>query len=185
MRPFRPLLALVAAFALALPAYASFHLMKVVEVFTGTPAAPNAQYVVIQMYAANQGLVQGHKITVFNASGALAGTFTFGATPTNPQDAQEKIFIATPDAVTFFNLPADLTMTPAMLAAGGKACFDAIPDDCVAWGAWTGSTTGVGTPVAPGGIPVGRAVIRRLDIAGSPSLLESADEAMYRVKHSG
>src|SRR4249919_1025389 len=38
-------------------AQATFHLIKVVEVFPGTPADPAAQYVVIQMYAAGQEFV--------------------------------------------------------------------------------------------------------------------------------
>ena len=177
MRPFRPLLALVAVLALVMPAQAAFHLMKVVEVFAGTPAAPNAKYVVLQMYAANQGAVSGHKITLFNAAGTLTDTFTFGATPTNPQSTQEKILIATPEAVAFFGVAADLTMNANLMAAGGKVCFDAIPEDCVAWGAYTGSSSGVGTPFAAStGIPVGRAAVRRLDVAGSPTLLEATDD---------
>src|SRR5690349_1742044 len=72
IRPFRPLLALVALLAFASlihapPAHADFHLMKVVEVFGGTPAAPDAKYVVLQMYAANQGNLVNHKVTIFNA----------------------------------------------------------------------------------------------------------------------
>jgi hypothetical protein len=41
----------------ALTAHASFHLMKVVEVFPGTAASPSAQYVVIQMYASGENFV--------------------------------------------------------------------------------------------------------------------------------
>jgi len=52
-------------------AQATFHLIKVVEVFPGTPAAPAAQYVVIQMYAAGQEFVGTHAITVFDGSGTL------------------------------------------------------------------------------------------------------------------
>ena len=37
----RCLLVLLAAAFVVFPAYASFHLMKVVEVFLGSPAAPN------------------------------------------------------------------------------------------------------------------------------------------------
>jgi len=57
------------AAVLALPAWASFHFMDVVEVFPGTAAAPNAQYVVIQMYSSGQNLVGGHALTVFNDPG--------------------------------------------------------------------------------------------------------------------
>jgi cysteine-rich repeat protein len=173
----RRFLVLLAAAFVVFPAYASFHLMKVVEVFLGSPAAPNAQYVVIQMYSANQAAVSGHKITVFNSTGGLVGTFTFGGTPTNPKPSQTKILIATAEAAALFNVPADLTMTPVMLAAGGKVCFDAIPEDCVAWSGWTGGTSGVGTPFHAGGpFPPGRAAIRRLDISGGATTLESTDD---------
>ena len=49
----------VFAAGLATPASATFHLMKVVEVFRGTAASPNAQYVVLQMYSPGQNLVGG------------------------------------------------------------------------------------------------------------------------------
>jgi cysteine-rich repeat protein len=172
----KALLSLAATLAFALPAQANFHLMKVVEVFLGTPAAPNAQYVVLQMYSPGQDQVAGHKITVFNATGTNVGTFTFGSAVAHG-NSQDKILIATPEAVAFFGLGADLTMSAAMLSAGGKVCFDAIPVDCLAWGGWTGGTSGVGTPFASGGpFPSGRAAIRRLDISGSPTLLEGTDD---------
>ena len=159
----------------ALPALATFHLMKVVEVFPGTAAAPNAQYVVIQMYASGQNHVAGHAITVFNASGALIGDFTFGGDVANGAN-QARILIATPEAESFFGISADRTMSASILAAGGKVCFaDTI--DCVAWGAYTGGTAGVGTPFnANGGLQFGRAAARRLDIAGSATALDSGDD---------
>ena len=42
------------ALAAAAPAVASFHLMRIMEVFPGTVSAPNAQYVMIRSYAAGQ-----------------------------------------------------------------------------------------------------------------------------------
>jgi cysteine-rich repeat protein len=168
-------LALLAVGLVVLPAQANFHLMKVVEVFAGTPASPNAKYVMIQMYASNQAAMQGHTIKIYDASGALVDTFTFGATPTNPKPDQTRILIATPEADAFFNFTTvDLVMDSTMAASGGKACFDAI--DCVAWGNYTGSASGVGTPVAPGGIPPARAIARRLDIAGGAGTLDAADD---------
>ena len=116
---------IAAAVALALlgapPAHAAFHLMKVVEVFPGAPAAPNAQYVVLQMYSGGQTLVSGHVVTVYNAAGMPAGTYTFGANVANGA-AQDKILIATTEAQTFFGITANLTMTPTVAAAGGKVC---------------------------------------------------------------
>ena len=159
---------------IAPPAQATFHLMKVVEVFPGTAAAPDAHYVVIQMYAAGQDLVGGHRLTVYNAAGTVVATFTFADDVSNGA-SQSRILIATSQAQTFFGVTANLTMSPSLLSAGGKVCFDTI--DCVAWGAYTGSATGVGTPFnAAGGLQSGRAAIRRLDIAGSASLLDAGDD---------
>src|SRR5678815_1750477 len=157
------------------PALSTFHLMKVVEVFPGTAASPNAQYVVIQMYASGQQFVGGHAITVFNGAGTLTGTFTFPGNLPNGAN-QAKILISTSQAETFFGLTADLIMSPSILSAGGKVCW-AGTLDCVAWGAYTGGTAGVGTPFnASTGLVSGRAAIRRLDIAGSATVLDAGDD---------
>ncbi|HVI26773.1 MAG TPA: FG-GAP-like repeat-containing protein [Xanthomonadaceae bacterium] len=176
MHPTPIRLALAVALGLAaLPANATFHLMKVVEVFAGTPASPNAQYVVIQMYASGQNLVNGHTLTVFNGAGQQVGSFAFTHNVASGAN-QSKILIATPEAAGFFSVTPDLTMSAAILAAGGKVCFaDTI--DCVAWGAYTGGSAGVGPPFNPGGgITPGRAILRRLDIAGSASILDALDD---------
>jgi cysteine-rich repeat protein len=165
------LLLAVAAFS----AQASFHLMKVVEVFPGTAASPSAQYVVIQMYASGENLVGGHAITVFDSAGTLVGTFTFAGNVANGTN-QSKILIATSQAQTFFGVTADLTMTAALISAGGKVCW-AGTLDCVAWGAYTGGAAGVGTPFnAATGLESGKAAIRRLDIAGSATVLDAGDD---------
>ena len=157
------------------PAQAVFHFMKVVEVFPGTAASPNAQYVVIQMYVSGQQFVSGHAVTVFNPAGSPIATFTFPGNLPNGAN-QAKILIATPDAASFFGLSADLVMSPALLAAGGKVCF-ADPVDCVAWGSYSGPATGVGTPFnVAAGLQPGRAAIRRLNIAGSATVLDAGDD---------
>ena len=157
------------------PAQATFHLMKIVEVFAGTPASPQAQYVVLQMYAPGQNLVGGHTVKFFNTAGALVATFTFPDSVPNGAN-QAKILVATPQAAAFFGITPDLSMTAAMLSSGGKVCFsDTI--DCVAWGAYTGGSAGVGTPFnVAGGLLAGRAAVRRLDIAGSTTVLDGADD---------
>jgi len=173
-RPTRLALALVLA-SLALPAHATFHLMKIVAVFTGTPAAPQAQYVEIQAYASGQGLLSGHAVTVFNAAGQQVGAFTFSHNMSNSAN-QMHALIATSQAASFFNVTPDMTMSAAMLAGGGKVCW-AGTIDCVAWGAYTGASTGVGTPFnAAGGITPGRAAVRRLDLSGSATTLDAGDD---------
>jgi len=163
--------------------HAAFHEMKVVEVFPGTPAAPNAQYVVLQMWSNGQNQVGGHSVRVFDVAGTQTSLFTFGtAVPSGL--SQRKILIATPEAATFFNITADLAMTSVILRPGGKICFDTF--DCFAWGTYTGPAgsggTAVGTPfnqpgqggtIGGGGLLQGRAVIRSL---GGDGILQDADD---------
>jgi uncharacterized protein (TIGR03382 family) len=156
------------------PAVGAFHLMKIVEVFPGTVGAPNAQYVRLQMFAVGQNLVTNHKVIVFNAAGTAVGTFTFTSNVPNGA-SQSSILIATTEAAALFKLSADLTMTAVIPRAGGKVCFDTI--DCVAWGNYTGSPTGVGAPAMQAlGLQQGRSLSRRLDIAGGATTLENADD---------
>jgi len=92
---------------LVLPASGDFHLMKVVEVFAGTPASPSAQYIELQMYAPGQNFVAGHIVTVHDAAGALRASLQF---PGDVGDGnnQARILIATPQAEGFFGLQSDL-----------------------------------------------------------------------------
>lgn len=130
------------------PARANFHLMQVIEIFPGTAASPNAQYVTLQMLAAGQNVVGTHSVTVYGATGKLVGTFTFGGSATNAAKG-DTLWIATAEAKTFFSLDPDLTMTPVLPMAGGAACFDVV--DCAAWGSYTGS------PLSPVGTPFRKA----------------------------
>jgi cysteine-rich repeat protein len=156
------------------PSLANFHLMKIVEVFPGTAASPNAQYIVLQMYTGGQNVLANHVATVFDATGTSIGTLTFTSNVANGLN-QDKVLIATTQAATFFNLTADLTMGAILPLAGGKICFETV--DCVAWGNYTGSPTGVGTPFnASTGLSSGQAAKRRLDIAGQPTILDASDD---------
>jgi cysteine-rich repeat protein len=177
MQPLRGLASLALAAALLVtagPARAAFHLMKVVEVFPGTTAAPAAQYVVLQMYAAGQNFVGGHSVFVFDASGLPVGAATFPGNVANGAN-QAKLLIATPEAQTLFGVTADLAMTASLPLAGGKVCFDVF--DCVAWGGYapTGGDPAVGTPF-PDGLRPGEAIVRRLDIAGGAATLDAGDD---------
>ena len=173
----RILACLALAFGLTAPAFGIFHEIMVKEVFTGSVESPNAHYIVLQAWAANQNAVDGHSVTIFDAAGVNIGTFTFTDDVGNPAN-QMTLLIATPEAEAMFNMSADLGMTPALSRYGGKACWaGATPPDCVAWGNYTGSATGVGTAAAlPAGIPPGQVIRRRLDVAGSPTVLEFADD---------
>jgi len=169
----------LAALAAASPALASFHLMRVKEVFPGTASVPNAQYVMIQSFAAGQNFLGSHKIHVYDAAGAeVAGSpFTFPGTLANGPNQME-VLIATAEAATLFSITADLPMTPVLPATGGMVCWDAI--DCVAWGSYHGSATTpspTGTPFnAPVGLVRGQAMQRRLDICMGATTLEACDD---------
>ncbi len=154
-------------------AWAAFHLMKITEVFPGTNAQPNAQYVELTMYTAGQNFVAGHTITVHDATGATLMTYTFPAMVANG-NAQATILIATTEAASLFNVTADLTMTATIPLAAGKVCFDTI--DCVAWGPYTGGATPspVGTPAyGVRGLIKGRSLVRKL---GANGTLEGNDD---------
>lgn len=183
MKSIKKLLAVSALLGCTGAAQAAFHLMKIVEVFPGSVLAPNAQYVVLQMYAGSQNFVSAHPLTVYNASGAVIATFTFSANVANGTN-QDKILIATPEAVALFGFTsADLAMTPVLPLDAGAVCFDDTVD-CVGWGSAFITPSPFGAPfnptsmplIAPGGLIRSKAMKRRLDIAGGTTTLENADD---------
>jgi len=126
----------------ATPARGAFHEILIVEVFVGSAAAPDAQYVVLQMYNGGQTALGPHPMRFFDAAGASLGTASFGTITNGADDAW--ILIATSTAESLFGVSADLRVPPSMPVTGGKVCFDTV--DCFAWGTYSGSSTGVGTP---------------------------------------
>ena len=169
------LLLVLAVFLIAADLSAAFHLMSVKEVYGGSAAAPDARYVVLQMYAGGQNFVAGHSLIFYGATGTEITRFTFTGNVGNGAD-QATLLIASPEAVTRFGVAVDLSMTAsALLPAGGKVCFDTF--DCMSWGSYSGSTDGVGNAFNPvGGIPAGQAARRRLDVFGSPTNLDFQDD---------
>lgn len=176
--------AVVLSLAAPRAALATFHLIKIVEVFPGAAAQPMAAYVVIEMYAAGQNLVSGHAIDVYDASGTLLHSYAFASNVAATAN-QTKLLIATAEAQTFFGVTADLTMagtTAPLPLAGGKICW-AGTIDCVAWGSWTGAATGVGSPALPStGLVLGEALVR--DLKGNATLdaLDDTDNSVADFK---
>jgi cysteine-rich repeat protein len=182
----RSQLAALALLALAAaPARASFHDIKIVQVFPGSVLQPNAQYVVLQAWIAGQNFVAGQPLKFYDRNNNLVGTAAFGGNVLDGAD-QMTLLVATASATTLFNVTADLVMAnPNVLAAGGKICWDVSlfgVIDCVAWGdhpgsAGTAALGDVGTPFSKAyGLVPGVAMIRRLDISGSAAMLEDADD---------
>jgi Ca2+-binding RTX toxin-like protein len=178
---FGPLLALawLLPFA-AVPASADHHRMKVREVFAGASGQPSAQFVELQMHAAGHNLVGDKQIVVYDSSGAVINAFTFPADLPNGAN-QTSILGATAQAATFFGITPDLTMTPAIPAAGGKVCYQRptpfLVIDCVSWGNYSGSSVGTGTPFnIAGGLVLGWSALRDISGGASPTLLEGVDD---------
>jgi hypothetical protein len=178
--------ALTAALAACLfapaAAEASFHLLKVREVY---PGSSNESYVVLQMYAAGETFLGGHSMTVYDASGKLVHGSSFSGGVANGQN-QRTVLVGDSGVQTTFGVAPDLVDSELSISAtGGAACWNAggFPADCVAWGAFSGGAaletatgTSAGSPVSPLGVTSGKA-IRRTIAPGCPTLLESGDDS--------
>jgi len=172
------LTALLVAGAALLPSAspATFHHMKIREIFPGTGGDPNARYIMLQMFTGGQTQTMGHAVTVYDAAGAVVGTFMFTGNLGNGTN-QATVLLATTEAETFFGVTADLVITPVLAAAGGKVCFEDI--DCVSWGPFGGNSnnpSASGTPFSPlAGLLTGHAARRDIS-SGNPTMLEEDDD---------
>lgn len=157
----------------AAPALASFHLMQVREVYPGSVASPDSEYVELQMWSGGQNLVGGHFARTFDATGTPVATSTFPANVPNAAN-QSTLLLATPQAEAEFGIVADGPLMPGIAPAGGAVCWETI--DCVSWGNFAGSLPSpAGAPAAPAGIPDGMA-LRRSISRGCATALESLDD---------
>jgi hypothetical protein len=156
------------------PASATFHLMQIREVYPGSAAAPEVEYVELQMWASGQNLVEGHVLHSYDAAGNVSGTSTFTHDVSGNAN-QSTLLLATPQAEAQFEVAADASLAAGSLSpAGGAVCWETI--DCVSWGTFSGALPSpAGIPAAPGGIPDGMA-LRRSIARGCASLLEPIDD---------
>jgi hypothetical protein len=173
-RPGILIAALVFLLALAWPgaALATFHEMSIRELYPGSLAQPESEYVELQMWAPGQNLVGGHVLKTYNASGGVSSSNTFGGDVSGSAN-QSTILLATPQAEAEFGVSADTGLSAGKLdPAGGAACWENL--DCVSWGNFSGPLPSpVGTPAAA--IPDGMA-LRRTIAPGCATLLESTDD---------
>jgi hypothetical protein len=172
--------ALALAFSALAPqaASATFHETFVREVYAGSDAQPNSDYVELQMWASGQNLVGGHTITVFGPTGAEVAGATFPAEVPNGVN-QATIVAATPEAESQFGIKADVQLqlkpSSTIERAGGAACWETL--DCVSWGNFSATALSpTGSPAAPGGIPSGMA-LRRSIARSCATLLEASDDS--------
>lgn len=161
---------------LAAPALATFHEMSIREVYPGSVALPDSEYVELQMWAAGQNLVGGHSLKTYSANGAATVTTPFASDVAGGAN-QSTILLATPAAESQFGVTPDAPMAPGQLSpAGGAVCWvESI--DCLSWGSFSGGAlpSPAGSPALPSGIPDGMA-IRRSISPGCPTLLEAGDD---------
>jgi hypothetical protein len=175
-------LATAAGLIVAPAAEASFHLIKVREVYAGTS---EDSYVELQMYSSGQSFLEGHSMTLYNSAGALSHASTFPAGVAKAEN-QRTVLIGDSGVEASFGVKPDLVDSGlAVPAAGGAACWNAggLPADCVAWGNFSGGAalmtatgTSAGTPVSPAGIAAGKAIRRTIE-PGCPTLLEESDDS--------
>lgn len=152
------------------PASADFHLVSIREVFPGTLAQPDAEYVEFQAYTSGQNFVAGHSVTFYDSRGASTAE-TFDADVSNGSN-QMTFVMATPAAESQFGIVADEGMAAHLDPAGGAVCWASL--DCVSWGSFSGFLpSSAGTPAAA--IPDGIA-LRRTISPGCPTLLEASDD---------
>jgi hypothetical protein len=177
-----PLLATSLLLLIAAPAQATFHLIKVREVYSGSS---DDSYVELQMFAGGQNFLSGHAMKLYNPSGTLVHTSTFSSTVPNSAN-QQTVLIGDTKVQQALGVTPDLVDEGlAVPATGGAACWNAggIPADCVAWGNFNGggalqaaTGTSAGTPASPGGITAGKAIRRTIE-PGCPTLLEESDDS--------
>jgi hypothetical protein len=169
-------LAAIALSAFSAPAAsATFHLMQVREVYPGSIASLDSEYVELQMWASGQNLVGGHVLRTYDANGAVTGTSSFAADVPNDAD-QSTMVLATPEAEAEFEIRADAALAPSsdLEPGGGAVCWESI--DCVAWGDFSGALPSPAGPAArPLGIPDGMALRRSIAVA-CPTRLDPADD---------
>jgi len=166
------LLSVACLAALPAAASASFHFMKIREVYPGSIANPDSEYVELQMWAPGQNLVGGHTLSAYSANGALE-TYTFAGSVSHSA-SQSTILIASPEAEAQFGVTADLTIDKnALEPAGGAVCWETF--DCVEWGDFSGAVLAGPTGDAAPAIPDGKA-LRRSIAPGCATLLEPGDD---------
>jgi hypothetical protein len=173
----------IALLLLAAPAAnASFHLMKVREVYP----AGDSSYVELQMFSAGEYLVAGHHLVVYGANGSVANDFTLPSNVSVSSPSNSTILIADSGYAGAFPggpSPDELDAGLNLSANAGAVCWtDGSPPDCLSWGSFTGPfpahvpALAAGSPASPTGVTAGEA-LRRSIASGCPTFLEAEDDS--------
>ncbi|MGH3267336.1 MAG: hypothetical protein ACRDNS_35740, partial [Trebonia sp.] len=137
---------MAAALLVAAPsAQATFHLIKIREVFPGTVAHPDSSYVELQMYASGENQVQNGNLEVFNSTGGVTHSFTPTSSVPNSANQSTVLIADTGYSAQFPSGPTpDFTDSALNLSpAGGAVCWPQTEmpyDDCASWGNFSGQT---------------------------------------------
>lgn len=167
-------------------ASATFHLIKIREVFPGSTAHPDSSYVELQSYFGLQNQVQMGELHVYNATGTDVSHFSPAGPVANSADNATVLiadsgFAAAFPGVTPDSVDSSLNLSPA----AGAVCWPITEppfEDCVSWGAFTGDAMLAATAGSPfqgsgaaGAIGDGSAIIRSIS-GNCPTALEAADD---------
>jgi hypothetical protein len=185
------LLAIAATASLALllsaaGAGATFHLIKVREVFPGSIAHPDSSYVELQAYNPFQNQVQLGELHVYDAAGSDVSHFTPAGPLANGANQATAVIADTGFAAAFPGVTADSIDSSLNLSpAAGAVCWPITEppfEDCVSWGAFTGNASlpdSAGTPFhgsgASGAIGDGKAIVRSIG-SHCTTALDDADD---------
>jgi hypothetical protein len=182
-------LALLGLGGVASSAGATFHLIKVREVFPGTTAQPESDYVELQSYSAFQNQIQFGQLGVYNAGGTQVSTFPsstpFGNPVANNGNNATALIADSAFGTVFPGVTPDrMDGTLDLSPSGGAVCWpiNSSPIDCVSWGNFTGDASlpsSAGPPLqgsgTSGAIADGKAIIRSIS-ANCPTALDDADD---------
>lgn len=147
----KKILLLAVALAAPIAAHATFHIIHIEEVYSS--ADGNVQFVELQADAGGQTELEFAELVVQNATGTTT-TVLFDFTASFPAlDGGETVLLATPAAQAALGFTADFTIPANSIPVGsGRVIFrqDNLGTfvDAVAYGSFTGSNTGYGTPAA-------------------------------------
>jgi hypothetical protein len=174
--------ALTGLLLLAAPATATFHLIKIREVYPhGT-----ASYIELQLLENGEYQVGGHHLVSYNANGTIADDFTLPSNVSAASRVNATILITGSGyAAAFPSGPStdELDNSMSLSEVGGAVCWvEGEPPDCVAWGNFTGPLPAhtppllVGNPASPGGVTAGKALQRKIT-PFCATLLEGRDDS--------
>ena len=179
----------IAGFALLLSAgsaSATFHLIKVREVFPGSVEHPNSSYVELQSYSAFQNQLQFGELKVYSANGTNVSTFSPSEPVTNSANNATAVIADSGFGAAFPGVIPDFTDDSLNLSpAAGAVCWPINEppfEDCVSWGAFAGDDMlpdSAGSPFqgsgTAGAIGDGMAIVRSIS-ANCPTALDAADD---------